>query len=383
MKTLFFNVFLTLVASAVATDPGEEENELTTTTTVAATSPHVHIRGASDDGGIKERGVQELTPVSSCGRISQINDPDIGRQCRIDRDCNTLYPRCGRLICVKSRPNDTFGKCAREPTCHEEGDYCEENYECCGSYQCEDSICTRDVLSFGECRAAGGSCRNDNQCCGTVACTNRRCSGTTDCKKLGGYCEVDSQCCEGLECGVSNHCVKVNIGCSAQGEYCENIGIFSSLQATPLDPPCCDGFKCNRGARCIRAGVSQCKLLDDYCDSFNDQCCGDLVCDRNTFTCTDANPDGPTQCLEEKTGDFCTSYRDCNCDGMRCTKNSCCRDEGQFCEKTDDCCGSMECTNRKCIKVTPPIEVCQRSGEQCLRTKDCCSPMHCRSNMCR
>jgi hypothetical protein len=380
MKTLVFSFFLTLVAAAVAVDLDGVENEITTTTTAAV--PHAHIRGAND-GSFNELSEQEVIHPSCRGGTTE---PDLGKRCEDDSDCKNIY-RCGQLFCVKHSPYDLFGRCAYEshhPLCYEQGEYCEKDYECCGSYKCDGSICIRET-NEGYCRPQGGSCRVDTQCCGSLACIRSRCSGTaTTCKKPGGYCEQDYGCCDDLECGVSHHCVRVNQPCRTQGQFCvdDHAYLPEFDQENIHEADCCDGWKC-QGSRCVKAGRSQCKLLDDYCDDL-DQCCGDLICDGVTSTCT--NRASPSTCLEEKTGDFCTSFRDCDCDGMRCVKNSCCRAEGQPCAKADECCRLMECANRKCIDKGPPVIECTNKlqyGERCLRTDDCCPPMHCRSNACR
>jgi hypothetical protein len=206
MKTLVFNLFLTLVAAAVAVDLDGVENEMTTTATTTTTAPHAHIRGASD-GNIKEKGEEEVT--ASCAgspSVYQINDPNIGKRCRDDSDCTPYYRCNGLLFCVKIRPHDLYGKCAREPICHEEGDYCEEDHECCGSYICEDSICSRET-NKDYCRPRGSACSHDRQCYDYLACQRSRCFGQADCKKQGGYCDSDYyQCFDGLTCGERLQC---------------------------------------------------------------------------------------------------------------------------------------------------------------------------------
>ena len=209
----------------------------------------------------------------------------------------------------------------QQDVCGEEGYSCMVDYDCCGSYKCDGSTdrCIRETNeSF--CRPQGDSCTTDSQCCGAIACISSRCAFGTSatCKKPGGYCEQDYACCDDLECGVSHHCVLVNDnGCGTQGEYCidDHLGNVNGALTEPFhEAACCDSWKCN-GSQCVTAGRSQCKLRNDFCDGFNDQCCGDLICDGRTLKCTDPTSSGT--CLEEKTGDFCASAQECDCDGMR------------------------------------------------------------------
>jgi hypothetical protein len=383
MKTLVLSLFLTLVATAVAVDVGGVENEMAATSTV--TSPHAHIRSAID-GIFNEMGDEEVTPFSSCGSINQINDPSIGKRCRTVRDCGTLYPRCGNLICVKNSPNDLYGKCARAPKCHEEGDTCEEDYECCASFKCDGYSCIRET-NEGYCRPKDDSCNDDFQCCGVQACVRARCSGlTTTCKKPGGYCEEDYECCDALECGVSHHCVIVDSKCKAQGEDCNGFHIAEpevDPDEYPFQPEdCCDGLQC-KDSQCIQAGRSQCKLQNSYCDR-STQCCGDLICSDNF--CIKPEP-GDTECTD--LGEFC-GERGCCADmtcgpSFRCVKD--CVGVGRRCAKTADCCGGLNCRSNQCVRVErpiiddPPNDGCV--GRRCARTADCCGGLNCRSNQCR
>jgi hypothetical protein len=280
VSRLGFNlVLISITAVAAAADLDEVGNEKTaTTTTEVATTPHVHIRGASDAALRVERIL--LSPCSndyetctddveccnedvacddgvcqpfsftsnavpdnggSCTGITINRERDRGKICLNDHDCKTYYPLCGwGMYCDRIHPWDEFGMCT---ACYEgqEGDYCDNYNHCCGEMRCLRRTCRYHYI----CRLEGDSCAATSDCCGepNLVCMRNICRyrpNSPPCRSKGQYCDNVNTCCvhEDLVCSASRGTCITSV-CSPSGEWC----------ARTAD--CCIGLNC-RSNVCIR-----------------------------------------------------------------------------------------------------------------------------------
>ena len=123
-----------------------------------------------------------------------------------------------------------------------------------------------------------------------------------------------------------------------------------------------DGLGCTSAFQCC-GGTCKCSS-DNKCLATNKKC----------YTPTPrptSRPSRPPTCREE--GDRCDSTDECCghflCDNGRIGRGGgeCrCMEESEQCDSTGECCNDMSCNHGRC-------EVCKKSGEECSDDRDCCS----------
>ena len=69
---------------------------------------------------------------------------------------------------------------------------------------------------------------------------------------------------------------------------------------------------------------------------------------------------------------------------MIAINNNGCADQGEGCDRNNDCCGDLVCRDRECRNDRDNNNNgCSSRGEGCDRTDDCCGDLVCRDGECR
>jgi hypothetical protein len=267
-----------------------------------------------------------------------------GSSCNVDMDC------CSKG-CIG-------GKCSTATSyCLQDGDACTDEHQCCGG-ACNGATATK-AGTCGLVAAPGGgiSC--------TIAGTVVLCSSSTT------Y-TCNTACCSG-SCGPNGSapgheiCQKPE-GCSVQGELCYSSNDCcgyptpKSLSCSkPAGAKATDPGRCNGEQSCSKSG-QVCKTVIDAC-SFPNNCCepADIAL-AGGGNCS-SNPDAC--CRHDNLG------------VPRCTEFGVCRQPGQTCQTSADCC--------PIAGVPPPCAPdntgtfvcggtsCEPDGNKCTVNADCCN----------
>lgn len=253
------------------------------------------------------------------------------------------------------------------------------NEECTpGGTVCCTGLCQFGDAGMGTCAEAslcaleGAPCSEATDCC-SLGCIAGKCG--TACKPVESACAGPTDCCSGLCTGGA--CATL------PGASCKNLG---ETCAAPLD--CCSQ-NCQAGV-CTRA--SFCSAANDICYANADCCNG---------TCNLPAADGPGRCAAALTapgasncvigGEPCVDSGSC-CShlcldlgtGMpSCVLGSGCRERGEICRESAECCGvsnsgvfcSKEvgaefgrCSNKQSCQ--PVGNCCGAFGDSC--PQNCC-----------
>jgi hypothetical protein len=90
-------------------------------------------------------------------------------------------------------------------------------------------------------------------------------------------------------------------------------------------------------------------------------------------------------------GDNCNKTSDC-CNNLRCKNGTCkkdnnnnnnnnCKGKGKSCNKTKDCCNNLRCKNGTCKKDSNNNNNnCKKKGDNCKNNNDCCNNLKCSNN---
>jgi len=139
--------------------------------------------------------------------------------------------------------------------------------------------------------------------------------------------------------------------CNGNGNCCSNI--------------CEENF-------CVDGNVPECIPEDVECSQAV-ECCEGLFCAEIAGAgefCVSCVPAG---------GDCSAS--DC-CDGLACFEGLCvieeCQEEGEICEVSENCCGSLICDGGYCV----PPDDCLVLGEWCEDSAECCGDLLCINSYC-
>jgi hypothetical protein len=313
--------------------------------------------------------------------------------------CHQFGDTCtGNAECCSNLCNG-MGKCDFVQTCGGSGSACTLNTDCC-AISCVGSLC-------------GSSCVADNQTC-TVdgECCSGKCNGTCtplngSCKTSGNPCTAGTDCCSGLcnpqgLCGNASYCVQNGDACGKDGDCCGGIctksagamlGICS--QPAPGATNCSagvDGSLCTDcGGCCSRlcqvyppTGVKicqpaeGCRIDGDICYTDSD-CCGaagsGLPGDGNVI-CSRDNPGDPVGVCRNPTGcdpegDVCHYKNYATC-GNSSARNDCCGAPGNSGVCQLDALGVPRCFGLGTM--------CKDSGQQCAFSGDCCNGLPCIPN---
>ena len=87
-------------------------------------------------------------------------------------------------------------------------------------------------------------------------------------------------------------------------------------------------------------------------------------------------------------GDDCDKTSDC-CNNLRCKNGRCkkddnnngdCKGKGKNCKNTNECCNNLRCKNGTCKKDNGDSNDCKKKGDNCKRNSDCCNNLTCANN---
>ena len=346
--------------------------------------------------------------VATCGGT--------GTSCAVPTDCCNLQ-------CDTAR-----GVCSAAAACTADGASCASPGECC-SGTCTGATC--QALNTA-CKTAGNPCTATDG--GTGGCCSGLCSagkcvlGSSFCIQPGDACARDTDCCGGA--------------CAKAGGA--TLGVCTDVQTTGTGQCTHDGVLCNGcGSCCSRncgpwalTGVSVCqpglgcKILNAFCTT-NDDCCGgggtspEVTCQAATSStgaalsigvCTQNHGNQVPGGICRLTGgaNACSNAQsDCECvlnpkaqccayDTLglpRCLGSGscgdgstgvfagqdpkCCRQAGQTCNTSAECCGLTPCVPDAtgvlhCLAPKPDGGIsCVATGGSCTATGDCCTGMVC------
>jgi hypothetical protein len=155
------------------------------------------------------------------------------------------------------------------------------------------------------------------------------------CVGFQSACSDTQPCCTGTLCQSGSCCADQGQGCTQDSDCCGGSctnGICQTLCA--IGNSCGEAELCCTGQRCFRGGC----CIDDFqtCTQDADCCSGSCVGGACTQGCNDAFDGCGTP-----------GSRPC-CSGLSCSlNNTCCRDPGQACTFTNECCTGV-CTNGFC-----------------------------------
>lgn len=273
--------------------------------------------------------------------------------------CTALGARCSEeLQCCQD--GSTF--CA-DTCCHDVGDSCASNVECCTG-QCRDgetccappgSSCTNEgdccTAGLGDCRLdvggktcrclqPGEQCRNSEECCGQDVCVNGTCQ-TGTCLPPRSVCRSGFDCCTdgSTACatagGIDFVCCRANgAACAVQADCCDGSGNCQGGRCCrPAGGSCNSNTLCCGGLTC-RAGSCQpsCPLASFACGA---ACCGSYQhCVNNTCQCV------PLQGACSPANNLCCQSEETLCPEENIFGNAktCCRPQGGHCGSAADCC---------------------------------------------
>lgn len=326
--------------------------------------------------------------------------------------CDATSARCGSAI----------------QDCKLEGTPCSSPLDCCGM-SCVEGACG------GACTQDEQACVNDAECC-SGRCVADLCEPLNmACRTAGNACSESTDCCSALcEEGIcsfgSSYCVQQGDACRASGDCCtgncaiDEGGLLGTCVA-PIGPAnCLDGLA---GTVCEDCNECCSRLCAPFGDSGIRICqpaggcrvTGELC--RRDLDCCGGDPDsglagaGNVTCVKQDDAEFgvCRNALACSpqgnvchfvdyacsvseaanrcCDGQgnsgacqldrqgipRCsTLGDDCREAGQTCSSTIDCCegncvadaqGSLRCSESACGEV----------GAACTISADCCLDLRC------
>jgi hypothetical protein len=233
---------------------------------------------------------------------------------------------------------------------------------CCAGICREDGSGAAVCSQVDVCGADGAACTSPTDCC-SLQCSAGRCSAL-ECLQLGTACAAATECCSGT-CTAGLCAALPGATCGTLGEACGD------------DAGCCSQ-NCVAG-RC--AGASSCSAAGDLCYEALDCCNGgcNLPIGGGPGTCAlSVSAAGSPNCTvagEPCVGDTGCCSRTCLDLGSgksTCVLGSGCRQTGEICSKSTDCCGWD--TSRVVCSLAftdPPVGRCA-NGVACQPVGNCC-----------
>lgn len=222
-------------------------------------------------------------------------------------ECDSTHPCCDQTLTCKSFEGPT--------TCQEcqTAGACISDEFCCEGFLCIEQECQ-------VCKESG-SCQSDHHCCGEFVCLDDQCG---QCWKEGDVCGAKIPCCDSnLQCLLDGTCG----ACRDEGQECGG----------PTD--CCEGLACE-DSKCVESCVPD---MEECSDTL--PCCNNGSCFMDQVCMPECSPAG-YPCQEG----VC-------CPDVPCIDDYCfdCADEGEECDKDDDCCAApgLYCDkeNFECAKM--------------------------------
>lgn len=318
--------------------------------------------------------------TAACGPV-QLFCHEVGDSCGSDGECCSFG--CVEGVCkanpVEGGPCRTSGDCEGRFVCEAgacklgdrpDGDVC-RNASDCASTSCVDGTCVPRT----DCGSQGVSCTGSSQCCNGLMCVGGKCSAEA-CRSSGSSCTESAQCCSGMGCGSGSctsvcrtwggTCTQDNDCCSGyscMGGECRN-SCGSRGYSCDANSECCNGMRCaddGAGAKKCRPGqLGESCTLTAECDDYQGLICNGGTCD---YAQCNANPGA--KCLA---GDDC-----CAANGLDCgSAGTCCLAQNAACDKwsgtTAGCCpGSL------CLDATGKCGACLAAGTASPAANDCCT----------
>ena len=267
--------------------------------------------------------------------------------------------------------------------CLEQDDVCAQNSECCPDLFCTSPFpacmrppCKRVKTICTTCVQSGNGCGEGETCCGGLACNNESGTCTACGENIGDSCDLDTPCCSGLDCidgACGPACLPQGGTCSENGECCGglvcNADSGTCTACAPVNEYCDAGSLCCGGLACDEKNnlCVACAPVNEYCDA-GSLCCSGLVCDSRSSACV---------ACSGSIGDRCDSNTLC-CSGLACDEknNLCvaCAPADGYCDAGSLCCGGLACGGKNtCV-------ACDK--QDCSAGQKCCKGYTCNGLYC-
>jgi len=292
-------------------------------------------------------------------------------QCQADMDCCPGPGRTckslivggaeARLCCYECRPG-VIADC-----CDENGNPWNPNCP----VKCSNSGCKTTCAADGNCAVGSECCMNDDVC---KKCINGLCGGVVGSVECpNGDVDCSNTVCSNGVCGYSTELIN-NIPCPQDGKSdCANNGqIICSLIGGGKE---CYQGACQAGKTNCPADYSDCdKKLINGCEcktgDGSHYCCGG-TCKKAECTPIDGDCIYSSQCCQY------TDMPQIICNQLsKCTP---CIADTVACNQNADCCSGV-CVGGKCCGG--PWSCCSQEGEACQRREECCGTLQCSGGIC-
>lgn len=345
------------------------------------------------------------TCVQSSECCSGICDPKSDTCASVVGVCSAAGQDCASPTECCSFQCNSAGKCGAD-TCTSDNEACQGDSECC-SGSCADGSCGSLNTS---CKTAGNTCAGDQDCCSGDCGDNGTCTlGGSYCIQPGDVCARSADCCTG-DCYIADGkqvgvCLAQPSGSAfctgVDGVLCGSCGDCCSRLCAPFGPT---GTKICQPANGCHVTGDLCRRTEDCCGGTDDESLpgwGNVICEiepgkqiglcRNPSNGTSpggaCNPQGNVCHFKNYTCDISSTRANC-CGGLGAKGGVCqldplgiprcnglgdeCREAGETCASTDDCCEDRPCVPDANGDLRCGTGECQRTGNSCTINADCC-----------
>jgi hypothetical protein len=231
----------------------------------------------------------------------------------------------------------------------------------------------RDVQHCGACSTLCAARMNSASSCVGGACTYACHAGFADCDRAASNgCEIDLTTNPG-HCGACGRacvpgatCAAGACSCGSPGQGCCGMGAGATCAAPagcvlgfctvcPIGTNACPGGCVNFsndnnncgacGTRCLTAthcAGGRCRLDLDCTVPVG------TLCDNSRACCVRGAECGPRSACCLSLGTWCLGMEAHCCPGSSCRSGQCCRELGEACTRTEDCCADRRCVGYRC-----------------------------------
>lgn len=361
--------------------------------------------GAGSDPGLPVCTAIGATCVQSPECCSGVCDPKTNRCASVVGVCAGQGQACSAGPDCCSFQCGADSKCAKQACVSDTGG-CTLDSQCCGG-SCTDGTC---APLNSTCSTAGNACADGTDCCSGQCGANKLCTlGGSYCIQPGDVCSRANDCCTG-SCSIAGGatlgtCAEQPAGpafCTGvDGVTCDDCGDCCSRLCAPFGPT---GVKICQPANGCHVTGDLCRRNQDCCGGTDDATLpgyGNVVCvvqpGAEVGLCRNprngpgpggaCNPQGNVCHYKEYMCDISSARADC-CGGLGAKGGVCqldplgiprcnglgnaCRDPGDTCASTDDCCDNTPCVPDMDGVLRCGDGVCQKSGDSCTINGDCC-----------
>jgi hypothetical protein len=260
------------------------------------------------------------------------------------------------------------------------------------------------------CSTAGNSCGTDTDCCSGKCGADKTCTlGASYCIQPGDVCARNNDCCTGVctiaagkKVGTCNEQPEGPANCTGvDGVLCGDCGDCCSRLCAPFGPT---GVKICQPANGCHVTGDLCRKDTDCCGGTLDDTLpgyGNVHCDKEAgaevgLCRSPMSGPGPGGACSPQ-GNVC-HFKDYACSVSEARANCCgglgakggvcqldplgiprcnglgdeCRDAGETCASTDDCCNNIPCVPDANGQLRCGSGTCQKSGDSCTINGDCC-----------